>query len=83
MATLHLINTTTGEEYEVPDIDFSQVTPKDILESEDLGLPAPLYGHSWAFSTLKDRQILDSYKTLEKLGFQDGDTAYFRQSVLG
>ena len=79
MATLNLINSTTGEEFGVPDINFAEVTPKDILSSEDLGLPAPPAGEEWKM--LKGTNVVDSNTTLEKLGFQDGDKAQFMSKV--
>lgn len=81
MATLHLINSTTGEEFEVPEINFSEVTPKDILSSNDLGLPVPPTGQKWQL--LKGAQVVDENTTLEKLGFQDGDKAQIMAKVQG
>ncbi|VDH04159.1 hypothetical protein [Bergeyella zoohelcum] len=81
MATLNLINSTTGEEYEVPGIEFAEVTPKDILGSEDLGLPAPPAGQKW--NLLRGSQVVDENTTLEKLGFQDGDKAQIMAKVQG
>lgn len=73
MATLNLIDSTTGEEFRVLDIDFAEVTPKDILSSDDLGLPTPPAGQVWRL--LKGSQVVDENTTLEKLGFQDNDKA--------
>lgn len=81
MATLNLINSTTGEEFGVPDIDFSEVTPKDILSSDDLGLPEPPAGQKWQL--LKGSQVVDENTTLEQLGFQDGDKAQIMAKVQG
>ncbi|MDR0602979.1 MAG: hypothetical protein LBG80_01580 [Bacteroidales bacterium] len=79
MATLNLIDSTTGEEFRVLDIDFAEVTPKDILSSDDLGLRAA--GQNWWF--LKGSQVVDENTTLEKLGFQDNDKAQFMEKVVG
>jgi len=81
MATLNLINSTTGEEFGVPDINFAEVTPKDILSSEDLGLPVPPSGQKWQL--LKGSQVVDENTTLERLGFQDGDKAQIMAKVQG
>ena len=81
MATLNLIKSTTGEEFGVPDINFAEVTPKDILSSEDLGLPAPPAGQKWQM--LRGDQVVDENTTLDKLGFQDGDKAQIMAKVQG
>jgi hypothetical protein len=81
MATLNLIKSTTGEEFGVPDINFAEVTPKDILSSEDLGLPAPPAGQKWQM--LRGDQVVDENTTLERLGFQDGDKAQIMAKVQG
>jgi hypothetical protein len=81
MATLNLVNSTTGEEFGVPDIDFAEVTPKDILSSTDLGLPTPPAGQKWQL--LKGAQVVDENTTLGKLGFQDGDKAQIMAKVQG
>jgi len=81
MATLNLILSTTGEEFGVPDINFSDVTPKDILSSDDLGLPAAPAGQKWQL--LKSSQVVDENTTLDKLGFQDGDKAQIMAKVVG
>lgn len=81
MAKLNLINSTTLEEHEVPDINFAEVTPKDILSSDDLGLPAPPAGQKWQL--LRGNQVVDETKTLEQLGFQDGDKAQIMAKVQG
>lgn len=81
MATLNLINSTTGEEFGVPEIDFAEVTPKDILSSDDLGLPEPPTGQKWQL--LKGSQVVDENTTLEQLGFQDGNKAQIMAKVQG
>jgi hypothetical protein len=81
MATLHLVNSTTGEEYEVPEIDFSIVKPKDILTNTDLGLPPPPAGETWCL--LKGSARVDDNTTLQNLGFQDGDKAMIVAKVSG
>ncbi|MBK7633137.1 MAG: hypothetical protein IPJ13_01795 [Saprospiraceae bacterium] len=81
MATLNLINSTTGEEFGVPDINFAEVTPKDILSSDDLGFPAPpgnKNGNFW-----KGSQVVEENTTLAQLGFQDGDKAQIMAKVQG
>ncbi len=81
MATLNLIKSTTGEEFGVPDINFAEVTPKDILNSEDLGLPTPPAGQKWQM--LRGDQVVDENTTLERLGFQDGEKAKIMAKVQG
>ena len=81
MATLNLVNSTTNEEFDVPDINFSEVTPKDILSSSDLGLPPPPAGEKWQL--LKGSSVVDENKTLEQLGFQDGEKALIMTKVHG
>ncbi|MFQ5752208.1 MAG: hypothetical protein ACE5HI_09450 [bacterium] len=81
MATLNLIVSSTGEEFSVPDIDFSEVTPKDILTSDDLGLPEPPAGQKWQL--LKGSQVVDENTTLSQLGFEDGEKAQIMAKVQG
>jgi len=81
MATLHLVQSTTGVESKVPDIDFSEVTPKDILNADDLDLPKPPQGQQWQM--MKGSQVVDQNTTLEDLGFQDEDKAEITAKVQG
>jgi hypothetical protein len=73
MSKLNLIISTTSQKFEVPDIDFAKVTPKDILSIEDLELPPPPARSKWQL--LKGPVVVDENTTLEKLGFRDGDKA--------
>jgi len=72
MATLTLVLASTGEEFDA-DVDFSKVTPRQILNNKDLGLPIPETQKEWHL--VKGSQVVDSDTTLEKLGFKDGDKA--------
>jgi hypothetical protein len=81
MAKLNLILSTTNQEFEVPDIDFAEVRPKDLLSSKDLGLPQLPEGKKWQL--LKGSIVVDEDTTLEKLGFRDGDNALIMAKVDG
>ena len=81
MAKLVLIKSTTGEEFEVPNINFAEVTPKDIITAEDLGLPPPPKGQKWQL--LKGSQAVDENTPLDKLGFKDGEKAEIVAKVTG
>jgi len=82
MATLNVAISTTGEAFVARDIDFTEVTPKDILaNSEDFNLPPPPQGEEWRL--LRGSTVVDENTTLDKLGFKDGDTAQLMTKVKG
>jgi hypothetical protein len=81
MATLNLVILTTGESFEAQDIDFEEVTPREILNSEVLGLPVAQDGQKWQL--LKGSLVVDQEKTLAQIGFKDGDEAYITAKVNG
>jgi len=81
MAKLNVIIPTTGEEFEIPDLDFSTTTPKDILTSDGFVLPEAPQGQKWQL--VKGSQVVDENLTLEELGFKDNDMAQIMAKVKG
>lgn len=81
MATLNLKVSTTGEEFAVPDIDFSTVTPQQIIDTMRNQLPSAGQGMGWKL--LKGSQVINQNESLESLGFQDDDTAQLMAKVEG
>jgi hypothetical protein len=71
MAKLNLVKADTGEAFEIHDIDFSEVTPNDILRSKELFLPElPDIRYRLAKGSTV---IFDENITLKELGFIDDD----------
>jgi hypothetical protein len=73
MAKLTIRISTTGSEFEADNIDFTQVTPQQIIDSMRGNLPEAGQGKVW--NMLKGNQLIDQHVTLDQLGFRDGDTA--------
>lgn len=73
MAKLTIRITTTGSEFEADNIDFTQVTPQQIIDNMPSDIPDAGQGMGWRM--LKGSQIVDPHVTLDQLGFRDGDTA--------
>ena len=81
MATLNIRISTTGEEFDADDLDFSQVTPQQILDNMRDNLPDAGQGMGWKM--LKGSQVVDQNTSLEDLGFKYGDTAELMAKVEG
>ena len=81
MAKLNLRISTTGSEFEANDLDFTQVTPQQILDNMRGNLPDAGQGKGWKM--LKGGQVVDQDVSLDKLGFKDGDTADLMAKVEG
>ena len=81
MAKLTIRISTTGSEFEANDLDFTQVTPQQILDNMRANLPEAGQGMGWKM--LKGGQVVDQNVTLDKLGFKDGDTADLMAKVEG
>lgn len=81
MAKLTIRISTTGQEFDADDIDFSQVTPQQIIDNMRGNLPDAGQGMHWKI--LKGAQVIDQNVTLDKLGFKDGDTAELMAKVEG
>jgi hypothetical protein len=73
MATLDLIIQSTGEQFTLVDVDFSVVTPRDILMEFENSEFFPERGSEWCL--LKGSIVVDTNTSLESLGFKDGDKA--------
>ena len=78
MATLKLIDSMTNELFDVCDLDFAEVTPNDILSCEELKVTGKCYLSGKDSTSL----LVDRDRTLEELGFKDGDTVYFLRGHL-
>jgi len=81
MAKLTIRISTTGSEYEANDLDFSQVTPQQIIDNMRGNLPDAGQGMGWKM--LKGAQVVDQNVSLTQLGFRDGDTAELMAKVEG
>lgn len=81
MAKLNILMPTTGSEFEANDLDFSQVTPQQIISNMRGNLPDAEQGKEWKL--LKGDLVVDQNVTLDKLGFKDGDTAQLMGKVVG
>jgi len=81
MATLNLKVSTTGEEFAVPEIDFTEVTPQDIINTMRDQLPTAGQGMGWKI--LKGSQVVSQNESLANLGFGDGDSAQLMAKVEG
>ena len=73
MAKLTIRIPTTGAEFETSDIDFTQFTPQQIIDSMRGNLPHAGDNRGW--NLLKGNQVVEQHVTLDQLGFRDGDTA--------
>ena len=73
MAKLTIHNLTTGAEFEANNIDFTQVTPQQIIDNMRVNLGNAGQGKVW--NMLKGNQLIDQHVPLDQLGFRDGDTA--------
>lgn len=81
MAKLTIRISTTGSEFEANDLDFSHVTPQQIIDNMRGNLPDAGQGMGWKM--LKGAQVVDQNVNLDNLGFKDGDTAELMAKVEG
>jgi hypothetical protein len=81
MAKLTIRIPTTDSEFETTDIDFTQFTPQQIIDSMRGNLPEAGQGLGWKM--LKGAQVVEQHVTLDQLGFRDGDTAELMAKVAG
>jgi hypothetical protein len=81
MAKLTIRISTTGSEFEADGLDFTQVTPQQIIDNMRGNLPDAGQGMNWKM--LKGDQVVDQQVTLDNLGFKDGDTAALMAKVEG
>lgn len=81
MAKLTIRISTTGSEFEADNLDFTQVTPQQIVDNMRGNLPDAGQGMGWKL--LRGGQLVDQHVTLEQLGFRDGDTADLTAKVEG
>ena len=81
MAKLTIRISTNGSEFETSDIEFTQYTPQQIIDSMRGSLPDAGQGMGWKM--LKGSQVVDQHVTLDQLGFRDGDTAELMAKVEG
>lgn len=81
MAKLTIRISTTGQEFDANDLDFTVVTPQQIIDNMRTNLPDAGQGMGWKM--LKGAQVVDQTVSLDKLGFKDGDTAELMSKVEG
>ena len=81
MANLTIRISTTHEEFNATDLDFSTVTPLQIIDKMRGEIPEAGQGMGWTM--LRDKTVVDQNVTLDKLGFKDGDTAILTGKVEG
>ena len=81
MAKLTIRIPTTDSEIETTDIDFTQITPQQIIDSMRGHVPDAGEGRGWKL--LRGGQVVDQHVALDQLGFRDGDTAEVMDKVEG
>ena len=79
MAVLNVIVSTSGECFGIQEIDFTEVTPRDILSYfEETKLIPPSRGEGTR-AILKGNRVLDDNMSLDRLGVEDGDEIHIME----
>lgn len=76
MKTLSVCFAQTGATFNAPDLDFATVTTDQLIHDliESGQIPAPGAGQQYRLAD-KSNAIITENMSLEKAGFEDGDTA--------